>query len=240
MGLGEGEGMGLGEGEGMGLGEGESVGFEGDGAYNGGMGKVRSNSAFERLTDRLSRLPGIGRRSAQRIAFYLLKASNEEAEALAEAVLAFKRDQKVCGVCGHVTESDPCPICADAQRDAGQVLVVEQPSDVASLEQTGVYRGVYHVLMGRLAPLEGVGPGELNIERLVARVSGGKVREVILGTNPTLEGDGTALYLAERLMAVGVKVTRLARGVPTGSLLAGASKAVLSDAIQSRRGMGDG
>jgi len=204
------------------------------------MAKVNSNSAFERLTDRLSRLPGIGRRSAQRIAFYLLKASTDEAESLAEAVLAFKRDQKVCKECGHVTESDPCPICSDPQRDSGQVLVVEQPSDVASLEQTGVYRGVYHVLMGRLAPLEGVGPGELNIDRLVARVRGGKVREVILGTNPTLEGDGTALYLAEQLEAMGVKLTRLARGIPTGSLLAGASKAVLSDAIQSRHAMGDG
>jgi len=204
------------------------------------MAKVSSNSAFERLTDRLSRLPGIGRRSAQRIAFYLLKASTEEAESLAEAVLAFKRDQKACKECGHVTESDPCPICADPERDSGQVLVVEQPSDVASLEQTGVYRGVYHVLMGRLAPLEGVGPGELNIDRLVARVRGGKVREVILGTNPTLEGDGTAMYLAEQLAAMGIKLTRLARGLPTGSLLAGASKAVLSDAIQSRHPMEDG
>ncbi len=212
----------------------------GDGAYNRGMARARSNSAFERLTDRLSRLPGIGRRSAERIAFYLLKASAQEAESLAEAVLAFKRDQKVCGVCGHVTESDPCPICADTERDAGQVLVVEQPSDVASLEQAGVYRGVSQVLMGRLAPLAGVGPGELNIDRRVARVGGGKVREVILGTNPTLEGDGTALYLAEQLEAKGVKLTRLARGIPTGSLLAGASKAVLSDAIQSRQAMEDG
>ncbi len=208
-------------------------------AYNGVMAQARTNSAFERLTDRLSKLPGIGRRSAQRIAFYLLKASQEEAEQLAEAVLAFKRDLKVCGVCGHVTESDPCPICDDPQRDQGQVLVVEQPSDVASLEQTGVYRGVYHVLMGRLAPLEGVGPGELNIERLLARVGDGKVREVILGTNPTLEGDGTALYLAEHLEQRGVKLTRLARGIPTGTQLAVASKAVLSDAIQSRHAMND-
>ncbi len=204
------------------------------------MAKVRSNSAFERLTDRFARLPGIGRRSAERIAFYLLKASTQEAEQLAEAITAFKRDQKVCGECGNVTESDPCAICADGERDAGQVLVVEQPSDVASLEQTGVYGGVYHVLMGRLAPLEGVGPGELNIDRLVARVRGGKVREVILGTNPTLEGDGTSLYLAERLESMGVEVTRLARGIPTGSLLAVASKAVLSDAIQSRHAMEDG
>lgn len=204
------------------------------------MPQVRTNSAFERLTDRLGRLPGIGRRSAQRIAFYLLKTPAEEAEQLAEAVLAFKRDLKVCRVCGHVTESDPCPICADPERDHGQVLVVEQPNDVATLEQTGVYRGAYHVLMGRLAPLEGVGPGELNIDRLLKRVKAGKVREVILGTNPTLEGDGTAMYLAEQLEKQGVTLTRLARGLPTGSPLAGASKAVLSDAIQSRQAMSDG
>ncbi len=204
------------------------------------MTKVRTNSAFERLTEQLSRLPGIGRRSAQRIAFYLLKTPAEESEMLAEAIQAFKRDLKVCSTCGHVTESDPCPICGDEDRDPSQVLVVEQPTDVSSLEQTGVYRGVYHVLMGRLAPLEGVGPGELNIDRLLARVADGKVREVILGTNPTLEGDGTALYLAEQLEARGVKLTRLARGIPTGTQLAGASKAVLSDAIQSRHAMGNG
>jgi recombination protein RecR len=212
----------------------------GEAAYNVDMGKPRTDSAFERLTDQLSRLPGIGRRSSQRIAFHLLKVSREEAEQLAESVLAFKRDLKVCSTCGHVTESDPCPICADPDRDAGQVLVVEQPSDVASLEQTGVYRGVYHILMGRLAPLEGVGPGELNIDRLLARVTDGKVREVILGTNPTLEGDGTALYLAEQLAKHGVTLTRLARGLPTGTQLSGASKAVLSDAIQSRQAMDDG
>ena len=204
------------------------------------MPQVRTNSAFERLTDRLTRLPGIGRRSAQRIAFYLLKTPQDEAEQLAEAVLAFKRDLKVCRVCGHVTESDPCPICSDDERDHGQVLVVEQPSDVASLEQTGVYRGAYHVLMGRLAPLEGVGPGELNIDRLLKRIKAGKVREVILGTNPTLEGDGTAMYLTEQLAKHGIAVTRLARGLPTGTTLAGASKAVLSDALQSRQAMGDG
>lgn len=203
------------------------------------MASPRSNSAFERLTDRFARLPGIGRRSAERIAFYLLKSSAEEARELADAITAFKHDLKACSECGNVTESDPCPICADPDRDPTQVLVVEQPSDVASLEQTGVYRGVYHVLMGRLAPLEGVGPGELNIDRLVKRVRGGKVREVILGTNPTLEGDGTALYLSEQIEALGVRLTRLARGIPTGTRLAGASKAVLSDAIQSRQRMGD-
>ena len=204
------------------------------------MAKARTNSAFERLTDRFSRLPGIGRRSAERIAFHLLKVSTEEAQQLADSITAFKRDLKACSVCGNVTESDPCAICTDPQRDTSKVLVVEQPSDVASLEQTGAYQGLYHVLMGRLAPLEGVGPGELNIDHLIGRVREGKVREVILGTNPTLEGDGTAMYLAQQLEARGVKLTRLARGLPTGSVLAGASKAVLSDAIQSRHAMDDG
>src|SRR5690606_2803811 len=140
-----------------------------------------------------------------------------------------------CSICGHVSESDPCPICTDPQRDHGQILVVEQPSDVASLEQTGLYKGVYHVLMGRLAPLEGVGPGDLNIDRLLQRVASGGVREVILATNPTLEGDGTALYLAQQLGQRGVKVSRLARGLPTGSSLGTVSKAVLVDALQGRQ-----
>ncbi|HEX7010639.1 MAG TPA: recombination mediator RecR [Phycisphaeraceae bacterium] len=192
-------------------------------------------NAFENLVQQLSRLPGLGRRSAQRIAFHLLKSPPEEAAQLAQAIRDFKTNLKVCSICGHVSESDPCPICTDPQRDHGQILVVEQPSDVASLEQTGLYKGVYHVLMGRLAPLEGVGPGDLNIDRLLQRVASGGVREVILGTNPTLEGDGTALYLAQQLGQRGVKVSRLARGLPTGSSLGTVSKAVLVDALQGRQ-----
>lgn len=201
------------------------------------MPAPRTPSAFERLVTRLSRLPGIGRRSAERIAFHLLKSSPEEAAELASAIHAFKTDLKVCSICSHVTESDPCPICSDPERDHSLVLVVEQPSDVASLEQTGMYRGVYHVLMGRLAPLEGVGPGELNVEPLLKRIGAGNIREVILGLNPTLEGDGTTMYLAQQLDQSGVRVTRLARGLPTGSNLAGVSKAVLSDAIQGRHAL---
>lgn len=203
----------------------------------------RPASAFDRLTSQFARLPGIGRRSAERIAFYLLKAPDSEAADLAAAIAAFKIDLKVCARCGHVSETDPCPICTDPKRDASVILVVEQPSDIANLEQTGAYRGMYHVLMGRLAPLEGVGPGELTIDRLLKRLTepGAAVREVILGTNPTLEGDGTALYLAQRLReagppgGAGVRVSRLARGLPTGSNLAIVSKAVLSDAIRGRR-----
>ncbi|MEX0745268.1 MAG: recombination mediator RecR [Phycisphaeraceae bacterium] len=199
------------------------------------MPPPRHASAFDRLIARLTRLPGIGKRSAERIAFHLLQSHEDEATELAAAIRAFKSDLRVCSNCGHVSESDPCPICADADRDHGLVLVVEQPADVVSLEQTGMYGGVYHVLMGRLAPLEGIGPGELNVQRLLDRVRAGEVREAILGTNPTLEGDGTAMYLADELRAMGVQVSRLARGLPTGATLGGLSKAVLAEAIQSRR-----
>ncbi len=197
-------------------------------------------SAYDQLLDQLEKLPGIGRRSAERIAFHLLRQPADASVALARALEAFRTNLRVCGVCGHVTESDPCPICTDPQRDGTVVLVVEQPSDVFAIEQAGSYRGRYHVLMGRLAPMEAIGPGDLNIQPLLDRVRSrrgdedGAVREVILGTNPTLEGDGTALYLAEALTELGVSVTRLARGMPTGSSLQGVSKAVLSDAVQAR------
>lgn len=195
-------------------------------------------SAYDRLIDRLSTLPGLGKRSAERIALHLLRRPPEETRALAEAVNDFRTRLRVCSTCGHVTESDPCPICADPERDRATVLVVEQPTDVITLEQTGAYRGLYHVLMGRVAPLEAIGPGELNIEPLLRRLESGAVREVVLGTNPTLEGDGTALYLSELLADRGVTVTRLARGVPVGTSLERVSKAVLGDAIAGRQRMG--
>lgn len=198
-----------------------------------------SNSAMNRLVERLGRLPGIGRRSAERIAFHLLKQSPDEALALAAAIQDLKTNVRHCSECFNLTEADPCAICDDHRRDRAIVMVVEQPGDVVSLESTGMYRGLYHVLMGRLSPLDGVGPGELNIDPLIQRVkkSKGQITEVVLGTNPNLEGDGTALYLAEQLAAAGVKVSRLARGLPTGTNLETVSKAVLADAIQGRRAM---
>lgn len=193
---------------------------------------------MNRLIQRLSRLPGLGKRSAERLAYHLLKQPAEEALELAAAISDLKKNVRHCSVCFNLTEADICSICADPQRDHGLILVVEQPGDVVSLETTGMYKGVYHVLMGRLSPLEGVGPGELNIEPLLKRIdAAGQVREVILGTNPTLEGDGTALYLAEQLAKRGVKVSRLARGLPTGSNLELVSKAVLADALQGRQEM---
>lgn len=200
------------------------------------------DSAYDNLLDQLEKLPGIGRRSAERIAFDLLRKPAEDAIHLAKALERFRTNLKVCKICGHVTESDPCAICSDAKRDTATVLVVEQPSDIVAIEQAGAYRGRYHVLMGRLSPMEAIDPGELSIQHLLDRVREGQqasknappIHEVILGTNPTLEGDGTALYLGEALAKLGVKVTRLARGMPVGSSLQTVSKAVLSDAIQAR------
>lgn len=210
------------------------------------MTQVAHTNAMSRLVQKLTRLPGVGKRSAERMAFHLLKQPAHEVLELAEALAELKRNVRHCEVCFNLTESNVCSVCTDPRRERGLVLVVEQPSDIATLEATGMHRGVYHVLMGRLSPLEGVGAGELNIEALLRRVEAGArgesepVREVILGTNPTLEGDGTALYLAEELAKRGVKVSRLARGLPTGSSLEVVSKAVLADAIQGRQIMGVG
>lgn len=190
-------------------------------------------------------MPGIGRRSAERLAFHLLKADEPTAMALARAIADVKRAVRHCSVCSNLTDHDPCPICENPARDRARVLVVEQPKDLIALEQTGMFSGLYHVLMGRLSPLDGIGPGELTIAELLARIDdpdrnpgGVRVEEVILGLNPTLEGDGTGLYLTDVLRQRGVAVTRLARGLPTGSQLEYVSKAVLADAIEGRREMG--
>ncbi|MGB0768089.1 MAG: recombination mediator RecR [Phycisphaeraceae bacterium] len=205
---------------------------------------MSSNSAYDNLLDELEKLPGIGRRSAERIAFHLLRRPADDAVALGHVLTRFRTNLKVCSICGHVTETDPCPICADPKRDAATLLVVEQPSDIVAIEQAGAYRGRYHVLMGRLSPMEAMGVGELNIAGLLERIktprqdksdSNDTIAEVILGTNPTLEGDGTALFIAEEAKKRNVKTTRLARGLPTGSQLEFANKAVLADAIQGRQ-----
>lgn len=195
------------------------------------------SSMFDRLVQQFQQLPGIGKRSAERLAFHLLKRPTQEATALADAIRDMKENVRHCSMCYNLSESDPCPICDDPQRDSSTILVVEQPSDVLTIETTGMYRGRYHVLMGKLAPLDGVGPGELNINGLLNRVRDEQVKEVIVATNPTIEGDGTALYLAEQLSKDSIKVSRLARGLATGSHLETAPKAVLADAIQGRHQM---
>jgi recombination protein RecR len=191
-------------------------------------------ASLERLKEELRKLPGIGPRSAERVAFYILRESREAAAALADAILAVKDNVIHCRICFNLTESDPCPICRDPSRDAGEIWVVEQPKEVAALESTGLIRGVYHVLMGHIAPLEGVGPDSLTIDALMRRVKSSNVREVVLATNPTLEGDGTALHIETLLAEAGVKATRLARGLAVGSQLEYASTAMLETAIRGR------
>lgn len=195
--------------------------------------------AMERLIRELGRLPGIGMRSAERIAFHLLKAETDDALALAEAIRDLKTKTRYCGRCYNLTEEDPCPICADPARDVRTICVVEQPRDLMNIEATGAFRGVYHVLMGHLSGLEGVEPGDLTIDRLIERIDRENIREVILATNPTLEGDGTSLHIASLLAGRSdVQVTRLARGLPSGSQLEYANKGMLADALSGRQKMG--
>lgn len=199
-------------------------------------------AAVQRLIGEFARLPGIGRRSAERLAFFILKSAPQDAMGLARAIQEVKESVKHCRVCSNLSDDVICSVCADASRDRRTVLVVEQPKDLIALEQTGMYKGLYHVLLGRLSPLEGIGPEHLTAGDLLQRVDhsdsnpgGVKVEEVIMGLNPTLEGDGTALFLSEQLRARGVRVSRLARGLPSGSSLEFANKSVLADAIVGRQ-----
>ena len=195
--------------------------------------------SIQNLMSELARLPGIGMRSAERIAFHLLKQSPEEAMKLSEAIRDVKTRIRHCSVCYNLTEQDPCAICADPGRDQGVVCLVEQPKDLLALESTGLYRGVYHVLLGRISPLEGVEPGDLTIDPLVRRLASGTVREIIMATNPNMEGDGTALYVQSLIGGrfPTVQVTRLARGLPAGSNIEYANKNILADAISGRQRM---
>lgn len=200
--------------------------------------------SVERLITEFGRLPGVGRRSAERLAFWVLKAAREDAMKLADAIAEVKRSVRHCSICFNLAEHDPCPICSDPRRDRSLVLVVEQPKDLIALEQTAMHRGVYHVLLGRVSPLEGVSPADLTIDALLGRVrdpsrncGGEPIKEVVLGLNPNLEGDGTALHIAEEARTLGARVSRLARGLPAGSQLEFASKAVLAEAIAGRQRM---
>lgn len=191
--------------------------------------------AVERLMHELNKLPGIGPKSAERLTHYLLAAQRQEVLSLAEALRDVKEKIHPCRQCFNLAENELCSICADARRDTSLICVVEQPKDVASLERASIFRGLYHVLQGRLAPLDNVGPEKLTLDALVRRVQKGGVREVILATNPTLEGDGTALYISNLLAESGAKLTRLARGVPSGSVLEFANNQMLADALEGRQ-----
>ena len=194
-------------------------------------------NSIDRLVVEFRKLPGIGARTAERLAYHVLRASKDEAMALALAIRDVKRNMRNCRECFNLAESEVCAICLDPKRDRSTICVVEQPKDVWSLEKTGTYRGLYHVLLGRLAPLEDMGPDALTVGELVKRVEQGGVKEVILATNPNLEGDGTAAFIRERLASVGVVVSRIARGLPAGSTIEYASANILQDALSGRRQM---
>lgn len=188
-----------------------------------------------RLTRELGNLPGIGPKTAERLTHYLLGADRDQVIALADALRAIKEQVHPCRQCFNLTEGDLCSLCSDPRRDASLICVVEQPRDLAALERTGSYRGLYHVLQGRLSPLDHVGPEQLTVDALLRRVQKGGVQEVIMATNPTLEGDGTALYVSNLLAGTGVRITRLARGLPSGSVLEFANNQMLADALEGRR-----
>jgi len=191
--------------------------------------------AIERLTQEFGKLPGIGPKSAERLTHYCLAADRSQVLALSDALRAIKEQVHQCRECHNLTEGELCSLCRDPRRDAALICVVEQPRDLAAVERAGTYRGLYHVLHGRLAPLDNVGPEDLTIDSLVRRVQTGGVKEVIMATNPTLEGDGTALYVSTVLAGSGVRVTRLARGLPSGSVLEFANNQMLADALEGRR-----
>jgi len=192
-------------------------------------------NAIERLLEELTKLPGIGPKSAERIAHFLLSGDRQNVLMLAAALQDVAAKVHPCRECFNLTDQELCPVCADPRRDGGMICVVETPRDVTSFERAGSYRGVYHVLGGRLAPLDGVGPDRLSFQPLVERVRRGGVREVILATSPTLEGDGTALFASNVLAGTGVTITRLARGLPTGTSLELANPQMLADALEGRR-----
>lgn len=187
-----------------------------------------------RLIEELQRLPGIGPKGAQRLAFHILKTPREQADALADAVREVKERVTYCSICSNITDRDPCTFCSDPSRDAHVICVIEEPQNVSAIEKTREFRGLYHVLMGSISPLQGIGPDDLKIKSLLARVTEG-VTEVILATNPTVEGEATAIYLARLLKPLGVKVTRIATGIPVGSDLEYADEITVHKALEGRR-----
>lgn len=187
------------------------------------------------LINEFAKLPGIGKKSAERLAYHVLRATKSEALALADAIRNVKENVRYCRTCYNLAEQEECEICRDPRRQRDLLCVVEQPRDLMALEQTGMYRGLYHVLLGRVAPLEGIGPDRLTIDALVARIRGGTFKELIMATNPTVEGDGTALHITNLLSDLPIRITRLARGITPGSVLEYANKEILSDALAGRR-----
>ncbi|HEY50526.1 MAG TPA: recombination protein RecR [Dehalococcoidia bacterium] len=190
---------------------------------------------IDNLVQEFSKLPGIGPKSAQRIVFHLLRAGDEQSKYLAEAILSLKQKITLCSTCCNVTETDPCPICRNDRRDHSQICIVEQPQDILAMEHTGIYHGMYHVLHGAISPTEGIGTENIRVKELMERLKNGSVREVILATNPNLEGEQTAMYLSRLITPLGIRVTRLARGLPFGTELEYADDVTLTRAIEGRQ-----
>ncbi len=199
------------------------------------QGPMSTTDTVYKLIQELNRLPGIGPKSAQRLAYYLLRAPEEQSSQLAEAIVSVKQKTKLCSVCFNVTESDLCPICRNDQRDRSKICIVEQPQDILALEHTGIYKGLYHVLHGAISPTEGIGTEDIRIRELMERLPGSSVDEVILATNTTLEGEQTAMYLSRLISPLGIRVTRLARGLPFGTELEYADDVTLTRAIEGRQ-----
>ena len=193
------------------------------------------SKSVNHLIEEFAKLPGIGKKSAERLAYHVLRVNKAEALALADAIRNVRENVRYCKTCYNLADSDTCDICRDPKRDRSLLCVVEQPRDLMALEQTGAYNGLYHVLLGRIAPLERIGADQLTIDALVRRVREGEFKEVIMGTNPTLDGDGTALYISNLLSELPVTLTRLARGITTGSVLEFANKEILTDALGGRQ-----
>ncbi len=197
--------------------------------------EIPTAGAVSRLIQELNKLPGIGPKSAQRLAYYLLRTPEDQAKLLAEAILSVKQKTMLCSICFNITDSDPCPICGNSNRDRSKICIVEQPQDILALEHIKSYNGLYHVLHGAISPTEGVGTDDIRAKELMKRLEGGEVSEVILATNPTLEGETTAMYLSKQISPLGIKVTRLARGLPFGTELEYADDVTLTRAIEGRQ-----
>jgi len=199
------------------------------------QGSIPTSDVVSRLVQELNKLPSVGPKSAQRLAYHLLRTPQEQAKMLADAIMAVKQETRLCSICFNVTDADPCRICRNDQRDRTRVCIVEQPQDILALEHTGIYKGLYHVLHGAISPTEGVGTDSIRIKELLSRLQDSSVTEVIMATNPTLEGEQTAMYLSKQILPFGIRVTRLARGLPFGTELEYADDVTLTRAIEGRQ-----
>lgn len=196
---------------------------------------MKTDSALEQLIQELTKLPGVGKKTAERLAFHILAMSKEEVRRLGEAILAVKEKVGQCSICFNLSEGDPCRFCSDPSREKKVICVIEEPRDLLAIERSGVHKGLYHVLHGLISPLEGVGPEELKLEQLISRVKQGQIQEVIVATNPTPEGEATALYLAKLVKPLGIRVTRLAQGIPMGGDLEYTDEATVRRALEGRQ-----